>query len=389
MEQRMTLISDKTDEFPNNANNSFKVRIPNGLRLEGTGWHVALLSLTLPNSSTDDNPFATGYGNTVAGATWTALHFRTPGYRRKYNAVDTHGFITNINANNVASTVDGVGFWNNLVQFFESSVMESVYVKTAQLRSSRDPTPVIFVKQSMCPSFRWDGEDLVVERRGADSTNGNTLYSSFDIAMEVAVQWGLARQQSNGSWVPGPNLRHTLFDDAITTSDPNREDSVTVGGIASLNGKAIRTHLRTDVPRAPRTPTPGVTIHNTYKQLWHYTFGNTQWIRLSGFAEWRLTNLNRTYDVLHRHSGKAVMVYTNLQQSTIVGNSRAQLLRELVIHRGGEAGHSYSEPNHLQWVPVSTHQTDIVEVQLADVDGNLLALPKGKSLVAVALKQMV
>ena len=154
MEQRMSLISDKTDEFPNNANNSFKVRIPNGLRLEGTGWHVALLSLTLPNSSTDDNPFATGYGNTVAGATWTALHFRTPGYRRKYNAVDTHGFITNINANNVDSTVDGVGFWNNLVQFFESSVMERVYVKTAQLRSSRDPTPVIFVKQSMCPSFR-------------------------------------------------------------------------------------------------------------------------------------------------------------------------------------------------------------------------------------------
>lgn len=83
------------------------------------------------------------------------------------------------------------------------------------------------------------------------------------------------------------------------------------------------------------------------------------------------------------------MVYTNLQQSTIVGNSKAQLLRELVINRGGEAGHSYSEPNHLQWVPVSTHQTDIVEVQLADVDGNLLALPKGKSLVTVALKQMV
>ena len=161
---------------------------------------------------------------------------------------------------------------------------------------------------------------------------------------------------------------------------------MTVGGIASRNGKAIRTQLRTDVPRAPRTPTPGVTIHNTYKQLWHYTFGNTQWIRLSGFAEWRLTNLNRTYDVLHRHSGKAVMVYTNLQQSTIVGNSKAQLLRELVIHRGGEAGHSYSEPNHLQWVPVSTHQTDIVEVQLADVDGNLLALPKGKSLVTVALR---
>ena len=50
-EERLTLISDATDEFPNNTNNSYRVRIPDGLRLEGTGWHIALLSLTLPNST--------------------------------------------------------------------------------------------------------------------------------------------------------------------------------------------------------------------------------------------------------------------------------------------------------------------------------------------------
>lgn len=83
------------------------------------------------------------------------------------------------------------------------------------------------------------------------------------------------------------------------------------------------------------------------------------------------------------------MVYTDLQQSTIVGATKAQLLRQLVVKEGGQEGHTYSEPKHLEWVPVSTHQTDSIHVQLADVNGALLKLPSGKTLVTVALKQMV
>ena len=66
MEQRITLVSDPTPEFAHNTNNSFKVRIPNQLRLEGKGWHVALLSLTLPNSDSQSDPFVTGHDKTVA-----------------------------------------------------------------------------------------------------------------------------------------------------------------------------------------------------------------------------------------------------------------------------------------------------------------------------------
>ena len=47
--KRLTLISDPTDEFPNNANNSFKVRLPERLSLPGEGWHASLLSLTVPD----------------------------------------------------------------------------------------------------------------------------------------------------------------------------------------------------------------------------------------------------------------------------------------------------------------------------------------------------
>ena len=123
--------------------------------------------------------------------------------------------------------------------------------------------------------------------------------------------------------------------------------------------------------------------------MWYYRIGNRRWVRLSGNIEWRLTNLNATYDAIHRHVGKAVMVYSNLQQSNLVGSSSVQLLRQLVARQGGQDGHTYAEPKNLEWLPVSTHQMDIVEVQLADVEGNLVTLPKGKSLVTVAFKQKV
>ena len=66
MEQPLTLISDTTDEFPRNTNSRFKVRIPNGLRLEGKGWQIALLSLTLPNSNAETLPFVSGADKGVA-----------------------------------------------------------------------------------------------------------------------------------------------------------------------------------------------------------------------------------------------------------------------------------------------------------------------------------
>ena len=47
--KRLTLVSDPTNEFPNNANNSFKVRLPERLSLPGEGWHASLMSLTVPD----------------------------------------------------------------------------------------------------------------------------------------------------------------------------------------------------------------------------------------------------------------------------------------------------------------------------------------------------
>ena len=212
------------------------------------------------------------------------------------------------------------------------------------------------------------------------------MYSICDIAYEVALQWGFIHVKQDGNVVPGPNLQMHLFQDDITTANPRRQMGLSVEGVDSLNGKALRAEPNLDMPCGVDYILPNAT---EYDVMWYYKIGKRRWVRLSGNIEWRLTNLNATYDAIHKHMGKAVMVYTNFQQSNMVGGSMVQLLRQLVVRQGGNAGHTYSEPKHLEWIPVSTQQTDIVEVQLADVEGNLLTLPKGKSLVTVALKQRV
>ena len=46
-EFRITLISDPTDEFPNNKNNNFKVSLPTILNLPGDTWQASLWSVSV------------------------------------------------------------------------------------------------------------------------------------------------------------------------------------------------------------------------------------------------------------------------------------------------------------------------------------------------------
>ena len=46
-EFRITLISYPTDEFPNNKNNNFKVRLPTILNLSGDTWQASLWSVSV------------------------------------------------------------------------------------------------------------------------------------------------------------------------------------------------------------------------------------------------------------------------------------------------------------------------------------------------------
>lgn len=45
----VSLPSNKTDEYPNNTNNDFKVRLPTRIPLTGDNWKVGLVGVVLPN----------------------------------------------------------------------------------------------------------------------------------------------------------------------------------------------------------------------------------------------------------------------------------------------------------------------------------------------------
>ena len=324
--------------FPR-THSSFKVRIPNGLRLEGKGWKIALLSLALPNSDAEKLPFVTGADNMVVKAFWLILHLKGPP-DGSFNKLTRLEHNAKVKDKHVANAPNGVGYWNQLVQEIEDVIFHTYLEKKRVKDPVNDPNPMMLVKETMCPTFRWVGEDLIINRRYPDLTNkrvitqntsSNIMYSFFDIAYEVALQWGFIIIKQDGNVIPGPNLHMQIFQDDITTANPHRTMGLTVEGVYLLNGKALHAEPNLDMRRGVDLVLRGAT---EYDVMWYYKVGTRQWVRLSGNVKWRLTNLNATYNntlttlmqPIHKHMSKAVMVYTNLQQSNMVGGSMVQLL---------------------------------------------------------------
>ena len=132
------------------------------------------------------------------------------------------------------------------------------------------------------------------------------------MAYEVALQWGFILVKQDGNVIPGPNLQIKLFDDLITPLYPPKARDLNVGGLQSLNGSGLHAALNKDIPRGIYNVLRGASRYDT---MWYYTTDHKgkqeKLVRLSGMFEWRLTNLNATYDAIHKHVGKTVMVHSN------------------------------------------------------------------------------
>ena len=82
--QCLTLISDQTEEFPKNANNSFKVRLPERLSLQGDQWYATLMFLTVPDQGQSSGVIATDPHTNVTefSMTYLSRKYVTGEYRR-------------------------------------------------------------------------------------------------------------------------------------------------------------------------------------------------------------------------------------------------------------------------------------------------------------------
>ena len=369
--QRITFISDPTLEFPNNTNTKFKVRLPKPLQLEGD-WEASLWSLSVPD---DHLPNKTLFADTES----VIVDFKFTMYRlgayssanKRYESITlipkTSTFRIRDVLNDTTPAQTGVEFWKHCLRQMEETVIEQLL--EAQNVNTVNP---VAIPNAWKPTFHWDGEDLVLEAVTTDvMTSGNVPYSWFAMSESLAFTFGFLQIEpltkvkmlgDNASgYYPLYEEKGAKIADSILTADP------------ALKGLTRAAQLTPDVD-ATNPKTAGYKLENGK-------------IYFSRAIEWRFRRLNESFDKLHNRK-EVVMVYTDLVQSTTVGNGRFPLLRKLSVDRQG-SGRVTVEPFHREWVPLQTNWIEAVEIQLSTPGGDLTHLSNGKTLITVGLQRRV
>ena len=382
--KRLTLISDPTDEFPNNANNSFKVRLPERLSLPGEGWHASLLSLTVPDQ---------GQSNAIISADphTKVVRYVYPQLVRKWTDTgdpSTSGYLSVevpkvtgmielediMNPSQIVST--GSQFWKRVMQEVHNKIMRTAMKdQWNSLVTEADRKPIVFLKKHGIPQLSWNGESLVIEAIvKKELLNSNQINMvEFHINLDIALKFGLVRRKTGktgyatSDFVLGPNLQYSL---------PSKTYDETTGPVGSRYRNYY--NWEGDVYEGVNFTSQAFTIH---------TADNVKWMKLHQAFEWRLNNLDSSFEKIVGTRKRTVMVYSDLVESTVVGSGKYPLLREVQLLRTGD-GESTAEPLHHQWIKLRGQQLDILEVEIASTSGPLAILPPGKTLVTIGLKQL-
>ena len=113
--------SSKT-EFPNNTSNSFKIRLPHPIQLEGGGWKVGLVAVSLPDPTSQVPQLMKDPDHVMMQTYWVAD-----------NTTIVQGkkvFLANFQAKDMRQedleTMTGKGFMNTMKAFFDKKKVENV-----------------------------------------------------------------------------------------------------------------------------------------------------------------------------------------------------------------------------------------------------------------------
>ena len=382
--KRLTLVSDPTNEFPNNANNSFKVRLPERLVLPGAGWHASLMSLTVPDQ---------GQSNAIIAADphTKVVRFKYPQIIRKWTDTgnpSTSGYLRVeapllngqieledvLNANQIVAT--GTDFWKRVSQEVHNFTMKTLVAQQNNLMiNDRDSKPIVSIKKHAMPRLTWKEDALVIHGVAQkDLINvGQVNVVEFYINLDIALKFGLLTRKTGktanvtGSFDIGPNLQFTA---------PAGNYNETTSPVGSQQRRFYNWEGEQYMG-----------VRQTSRAFTITTMDNVVWMRLYMGFEWQINNLNASFEKIVGTRKRTVMVYSDLVESTVVGSGKFPLLREVQLLRTGD-GESTAEPLHHQWIKVRGQQLDILEVEIASTSGPLAILPPGKTLVTIGLKQL-
>ena len=379
--KRLTLISDPTDEFPNNANNSFKVRLPERLSLPGAGWHASLLSLTVPDQGQSNAVIAADPHTKVVkiSVTFLTRKWVTGTYKQVEIKKKDYGVELEEIMSAKQSVTTGSEFWKRVMQEVHNKVMQAlINQQGSALSHHSDEFPIVSVKKNWMPMMSWKGDALVLHAVGkGDLMNANKskVTSAFMMDLEIAKRFGFIEKPVgvDEGYVLGPNLQFTCPTVTYTSRTmPDQSTYPTARADLNWNGEHYAGMQPSDL------------TDDEMDQLFEV---KGKRLLLSRMVEWQFNNLDASFEKIVGTSKRTVMVYSDIVESTVVGSGKYPLLREVQLLRTGE-GESTAEPLHHQWIKVRGNQLDILEVEIASTGGPLAILPPGKTLVTIGLKKL-
>ena len=225
--QRLTLISDPTDEFPKNANNSFKVRLPERLSLPGDQWYATLMSLTVPDQRQSNGVIAMDPHTIFIQFTMTFLtrKYINGEYRQvTFKTKEYHVKLEDIMSSKQPVT-SGNLFWKRVMQEVQNKNMQQImYEQRYTWTHERDERPHVTVKKNWMTTMAWKEDALILhsfpERELLNFSHTKAM-TTFAIDLAVAERFGLiepphGRQgsvvgpQGVNGYNLGPNLQFTL-----------------------------------------------------------------------------------------------------------------------------------------------------------------------------------
>ncbi len=352
-EIRLTLISDPTQEYPDNKNSDFKVRLAEPVHLKSEErWQATLVSLStqnLPNTPLD---------RLGLRGTDTLFVYGLRTVNDKYSSSDANHF-TDIQEARVTvkevfgktiNSVTGIEFWSHISYYcdhYQAWEIFQVAKREKHLVKSYEDEMVITSVDPQLDHFH------------VAATNSDNSPATFGVNLTVAKYFGLVNESRAGGYVLGQNARY--------------------GGYPAFQHGRRQRRVRWPIETDMAATSDAIVV----KKL----SNGEDMVFFSRYLDWAFSNLSRSFqDVTRLHKTQLALVYCDLVESSLVGNQKHALLREIMLKDSG--GHRQStEPLHYQWLGVRNNVVEVVHVQVADADGRLLSLPSGKTMVTVILKR--
>ena len=205
-----------------------------------------------------------------------------------------------------------------------------------------DTRPIVSVKKSWMPRLSWKEDGLIIHaipKADLFKKDKSTNTVEFSINLDIALKFGLVNKKSskNKIWYElGPNLQYTLPSTTYTNSTQPDSSDPTPRADYNWNGEHYLAIQPNDLFFANEPTNRPFQVPM-----------NGKFFRLSLLAEWKLNNLNASFEKIVGTRRRTVMVYSDVVESSVVGSGKYPLLREVQLLRTGQ-GESTVEPLHYQ-----------------------------------------